>query len=65
MAKRKKLRLSILLELFLNAFLLTLFVAQAFVATYLLFCGYVPFPSNWGNRLIAQHLPADTILQVD
>ena len=65
MAKRKKLRLSILLELFLNAFLLTLFVAQAFVATYLLFCEYVPFPSNWGNRLIAQHLPADTILQVD
>ncbi|MBL6912784.1 MAG: hypothetical protein ISR40_03880, partial [Puniceicoccaceae bacterium] len=65
MAKKGKLRLTILLELFLNAFLLTLFLAQAFVATYLLFYGYVPFPSNWGNRLIAQHLPADTILQVD
>lgn len=65
MANWKKLRLGALLELFLDTALLTLFMAQAFIGGCLLIYGYLPLPSEWGNRLIAQRLPPDIILHVD
>lgn len=65
MAKSTRFRLSIFLELFLDAFLLLLFIAQAFVGGCLLIYGHLPLPSEWGNRLIAEQLPKGLILQID
>lgn len=65
MAQSKRFRPSILLELFFDAALLLLFMTQAFVGGCLLIYGHLPLPSEWGNRLIAERLPAEIILRVD
>ncbi|MGZ0657238.1 hypothetical protein ACWPKS_16675 [Coraliomargarita sp. W4R72] len=65
MAFLKKLRLSILLELFFDATLLLVFIAQAFVVGCLLIYGYLPLPAEWGNQIIAQQLPSGIILKVE
>jgi hypothetical protein len=65
MANQKRRRLSILLELFLDAVLLLLFMAQAFVGSCFLIYGYLPLPTEWGNRQLAGKLPPDLILRVD
>jgi hypothetical protein len=53
----KKIRPSIPLELFLDALLLLLFMAQAFIAANLLIYGYLPLPAEWGNRLLTHKTP--------
>lgn len=65
MALIKKLRLGLLLEFFLDATLLLLFMAQAFVGGCLLIYGYLPIPADWGNQLIAKQLPPGLVLHVD
>ena len=65
MALRKRLRLHILLELFFDATLLLLFIAQAFIGGCLLIYGYLPLPAEWGNQLIAKKLPSGLVLNVD
>ncbi len=65
MAQIRKNKLSILLELFFDATLLLLFIAQAFVGGCLLIYGYLPIPSNWGNQFIAKQLPSELILHVE
>ena len=65
MAFRKKSRLGLLLELFFDAALLLIFMAQAFVVGCLVVYGYLPLPTGWGNQLIAQKLPPGIILEVD
>ena len=57
MATPKRIRPSILLELFLDAFLLLLFMAQAFLAANLIIYGYLPLPVDLGNRLVADKAP--------
>lgn len=57
MATPKKIRPSIPLELFLDALLLLLFMAQAFIAANLVIYGYLPLPAEWGNRLLAHKTP--------
>jgi len=65
MAFLKKLRLSVLLELFFDAVMLLIFMAQAFVVGCLLIYGYMPLPSEWSNQLIAQKLHPGILLRVD
>ncbi len=65
MAQKKRLRLSILLELFFDAALLLIFIAQAFIGGCLVIYGYLPLPSEWGNQMIARQLPSEVILRVD
>lgn len=57
MAKSIKFRLGVLLELFFNGILVTAFVVQTFVASCLLFYGYIPMPASWANRMIADQMP--------
>ena len=65
MALIRKLLLATLLELFLGATMLLIFIAQVFVLGCLLIYGYLPIPSDWGNQFIAKNLPSDIILRVD
>lgn len=65
MAHRKRKRRSVILELFLDAALLLLFMAQAFVGSCLIIYGYLPLPTQWGNQLLARKLPPDLILRID
>jgi hypothetical protein len=65
MANRRNSRLSILLEFILDATLLLLFMAQAFIGSCLLFYGYLPLPTQLGNRMIAQKLPTGLLIQVE
>jgi len=65
MAFLKKLRLGVLLELFFDAGMLLIFMAQAFVVGCLLIYGYMPLPSEWSNQLIAQKIPPSIRLHVD
>ena len=64
MKKRNRFRPSVLLELFFDAALLLLFMAQAFLGGCFLIYGYLPLPQGWGNRLIARQLPPEIILEV-
>ncbi|MDQ8193906.1 AsmA-like C-terminal region-containing protein [Coraliomargarita sp. SDUM461004] len=65
MAFLKKLRLSLLLELFLDATLLLLFIGQALTVGCLLIYGYLPLPANWGNQIISTRLPPDLVIKVN
>lgn len=63
MPKRKRIRLSILLELLLDALLLLGFVIQAFVAGCLLVYGYLPLPADLVNQLINEEAPENITIQ--
>jgi hypothetical protein len=65
MARIRKLHLAMLLKLFVDATMLLIFVAQAFVLACLLIYGYLPIPSEWGNQLIAKNLSPGIVLSVD
>lgn len=65
MPKRKRFRLSILLELFLDAVLLLGFIIQAFVVGCLLVYGYLPLPANLVNQLINEKAPEDLSIQIE
>ena len=65
MPRIKKLHLVTMLELFFDATLLLIFMAQAFVVGCLLIYGHLPIPTNWGNQLIAKKLPSGIVLRID
>ena len=65
MPRIRKLHLVNMLELFFDATLLLIFMAQAFVIGCLLIYGYLPIPTNWGNQLIAKRLPPGVVLRID
>ena len=65
MPRIRKLHLVTLLELFFDALMLLIFMAQAFVIGCLLIYGHLPIPTNWGNQLIAKNLPPGIILSID
>ena len=65
MPRIRKLHLVNMLELFFDATLLLIFMAQAFVIGCLLIYGYLPIPTNWGNQLIAKRLPPGIVLRID
>ena len=61
----RKLSLVTLLELFFDAIMLLIFMAQAFVVGCLLIYGHLPIPTNWCNQLIAKNLPPGIVLRID
>ena len=65
MPRIRKLHLVTTLELFFDATLLLIFMAQAFVVGCLLIYGHLPIPTNWGNQLIAKKLPSGIVLSID
>lgn len=62
---RKRSKVSILLELFLDASLLVIFIAQAFLLGCLLAFGYIPIPKDWASRQIAPFLPEEFRLEAE
>jgi len=54
---RKRSKAGILLELFLDSFLLLLFALQVFVLGCLLAYGYIPVPTSWANQQLMKYLP--------
>ncbi len=65
MAKRKRIRLSVLLELFLDTILLLGFMIQAFLVGCLLVYGYLPLPAGKVTQLINEKLPDNFIVEVE
>ena len=65
MPRIRKLHLVTMLELFFDAMLLIIFMAQAFIVGCLLIYGYLPIPTSWGNQLIAKNLPSGIVLRID
>ena len=65
MLRIRKLHLVTLLELFFDAAMLLVFMAQAFVVGCLLIYGHLPIPTNLGNQLIAKNLPPGIVLRID
>ena len=61
----RKLSLVTLLELFFDAIMLLIFMAQTFVVGCLLIYGHLPIPTNWCNQLIAKNLPPGIVLRID
>lgn len=65
MAKRKILRLSLLLELLLDLTLTVGFIIQAFLIGCLLLYGYLPLPAGLVNRIINEKAPDGITIEVD
>ncbi|MBT63607.1 MAG: hypothetical protein CML13_10395 [Puniceicoccaceae bacterium] len=65
MALLRKLRLSLLLELFLDTGLLLLFIAQALIVGCLIIYGHLPLPSEWAQQSLAQKLPSGLQVEAD
>jgi hypothetical protein len=53
---RKRSKISVVLELLLDASLLIIFVAQAFLLGCLLTFGYIPIPKDWASEQLAPFL---------
>ena len=65
MLRIRKLHQVTMLELFFDATLLLIFMAQAFVVGCLLIYGHLPIPTNLVNQLIAKKLPSGIVLRID
>ncbi|MGJ8637933.1 MAG: hypothetical protein ACSHYA_00950 [Opitutaceae bacterium] len=62
---QKRSKAGILLELFLDSFLLLLFALQAFVIGCVLAYGYLPVPTDWANKQVANYLPEGLRLEAE
>ena len=65
MPRIRKLHQVTVLQLFFDATLLLIFMAQAFIIGCLLIYGHLPIPTSWGNQIVAKNLPPGIVLRID